>query len=398
MTPEQKQRIDQIKRRLPWHRDKWQKINCGYSIQILTDNQYRTMPATSDDTDFIFNAPKDIEYLIGQLSEAQVLVDRLLDCQEAHLREIDNLNTAQQSAEQRASKAQAERGAQTQIISELMESIADLRKEKNQQISEHKKARRGFAQRASEAEQRAEHFKSERDALQAELSSLKADMFVLNNDMGYTTGVLEDVLKQRDELSASFQIVTCAAKLAQMQADPETFEHNVYTELVDFLLKAVDPNFYSDELAAILKENNELKAQVRFSNFWNEITDDQAFDKARDKYKEILYGIRFINGTGLINDNLADSPSFYDVSMKAAIIFDSGVRMVDYSLKQRDALQAECSALRRGHDKTHQSIDRAIAQLSLKYNDQLFSEHYILRLKTEDIKRAIEILTGEGEA
>lgn len=43
---------------------------------------------------------------------------------------------------------------------------------------------------------------SERDALQAELSGLKADMFVLNNDLGYTTGVLEDVLKQRDALQA----------------------------------------------------------------------------------------------------------------------------------------------------------------------------------------------------
>lgn len=51
-------------------------------------------------------------------------------------------------------------------------------------------------------EQQMQLAQAERDALQAELSSLKADMFVLNNDLGYTTGVLEDVLKQRDALQA----------------------------------------------------------------------------------------------------------------------------------------------------------------------------------------------------
>jgi len=43
-----------------------------------------------------------IKQLMDQLSEAQALADRLLDCQEAHLREINNPNTAQQSAELRA--------------------------------------------------------------------------------------------------------------------------------------------------------------------------------------------------------------------------------------------------------------------------------------------------------
>lgn len=60
----------------------------------------------------------------------------------------------------------------------------------------------GMSQRERELFNQCENLKAERDALQAELSSLKADMFVLNNDMGYTTGVLEDVLKQRDALQA----------------------------------------------------------------------------------------------------------------------------------------------------------------------------------------------------
>jgi DNA repair ATPase RecN len=104
-----------------------------------------------------------IKELMTQLSEAQVLADRLLDCQEAHLREINNLNTAQESAEQRA---------------------------------EH------WQELAAKSHETASQLLAEREALQAELSSLKADMFVLNNDMGYTTGVLEDVLKQREALQA----------------------------------------------------------------------------------------------------------------------------------------------------------------------------------------------------
>ena len=83
-----------------------------------------------------------------------------------------------------------------QLEQDYQNVLAALRDEKNRQISEYQAQAWAMAQRASEAEQRAEHFRAERDALQAELSSLKADMFVLNNDMGYTTGVLEDVLKQ----------------------------------------------------------------------------------------------------------------------------------------------------------------------------------------------------------
>lgn len=121
--------------------------------------------------------PDRIKELMNQLSEAKALADRLLDCQEAHLREIDNLNAAQQSAEQRVSKAQADRDA---LIGVLAES-------------------RKFCELSTK-----NYFEvlKQREALQAELNSLKADMFVLNNDMGYTTGVLEDVLNQRDALQA----------------------------------------------------------------------------------------------------------------------------------------------------------------------------------------------------
>lgn len=42
-------------------------------------------------------------------------------------------------------------------------------------------------------------------------------------------------------------------------------------------------------------------------------------------------------------------------------------------------------------------VDDALVQLRLEYNERLFSEHYVLGLKKEDIARAIEILTGEGE-
>jgi len=89
-----------------------------------------------------------------------------------------------------------------QLEQDYQAVLAALRDEKNRQISEYQAQAWKMAQRANEAEQRAEHFKVERDARQAELSSLKTDMFVLNNDMGYTTGVLEDVLKQRDALQA----------------------------------------------------------------------------------------------------------------------------------------------------------------------------------------------------
>lgn len=42
--------------------------------------------------------------------------------------------------------------------------------------------------------------KAELSALQAELSNLKADMIVVKNDLGYTTGVLQEVIAQRDAL------------------------------------------------------------------------------------------------------------------------------------------------------------------------------------------------------
>lgn len=65
----------------------------------------------------------------------------------------------------------------------------------------------GMSQRERELFNQCENLKAERDALQAELSSLKTDMFVLNNDMGYTTGILDDVLKQRDALRAELEDV-----------------------------------------------------------------------------------------------------------------------------------------------------------------------------------------------
>lgn len=52
-----------------------------------------------------------LEDLRRQLAEGKALTDRLLDCQEAHLREISNLNAAQQSAEKRAEHFRAERDA-----------------------------------------------------------------------------------------------------------------------------------------------------------------------------------------------------------------------------------------------------------------------------------------------
>lgn len=71
--------------------------------------------------------------------------------------------------------------------------LVALKEEKNRQISDYQYQAWQMAQRASKAE-------AERDALQAELSSLKSNMIVLNNDLSYTTGVLEDVLKQRDAM------------------------------------------------------------------------------------------------------------------------------------------------------------------------------------------------------
>lgn len=55
----------------------------------------------------------------------------------------------------------------SQQLEDLRSQLAELRSEKNRQISEYKEAWQGFAQRANAAEQRAEHFKAERDALQA---------------------------------------------------------------------------------------------------------------------------------------------------------------------------------------------------------------------------------------
>lgn len=73
-------------------------------------------------------------------------------------------------------------------------------------------------QKMQQLEQQLAQVAAERDALQAELISLKADMFVLNNDMGYTTGVLEDVLKQRDALQA--RIDWALAALKQVRSVP----------------------------------------------------------------------------------------------------------------------------------------------------------------------------------
>jgi len=127
------------------------------------------------------------------------------------------------TAVNRFQEMRAERDALTQ-------TLADLREEKNREISKYKNDWQGFAQRASEAKQRAEHFKAERDALQAELSSLKADMFVLNNDMAYTTGVLDEVLKQRDALQS--RIDGALAMLDERSGVP--FGSQYYNEEIEF--------------------------------------------------------------------------------------------------------------------------------------------------------------------
>lgn len=73
--------------------------------------------------------------------------------------------------------------------------------------------------------------------------------------------------------------------------------------------------------------------------------------------------------------------------------------VLDDVLKQRDAPQAECDALRRGHDKTHQSIDRALAALSETNKPALGQSFWrALDKMVAAQNRAIEILTGEGEA
>lgn len=134
---------------------------------------------------------QQLEDLRRQLSESQALVDRLLDCQEAHLREINNLNTAQQSAAQRAEHWQ-------DLAAKSHSTASKLLAERDALIGVLAESRK-FCGLSTK-----NYFEvlKQREALQAELSSLKADMFVLNNDMGYTTGVLEDVLNQRDALQA----------------------------------------------------------------------------------------------------------------------------------------------------------------------------------------------------
>lgn len=88
----------------------------------------------------------------------------------------------------------------------------------------------GMSQRERELFNQCENLKAERDALQAELSSLKADMFVLNNDLGYTTGVLEDVLKQRDALQA--RVDGALAMLDEQSGNP--FGSQYYNEEIEF--------------------------------------------------------------------------------------------------------------------------------------------------------------------
>lgn len=65
---------------------------------------------------------------------------------------------------------------------------------------------------------------------------------------------------------------------------------------------------------------------------------------------------------------------------------------------ERDALQAECDALRRGHDKTHQLIDRALAVLTVDricYHFAQRSGNEAKRKLGQSVIDAIEILTGE---
>ena len=75
------------------------------------------------------------------------------------------------------------------------ERLRDGIKDVSAKFSEMEKLRSQFYTEKEQAETALLFANRERDALQSELSSLKADMFLLNNDMDYTTGILEDVLK-----------------------------------------------------------------------------------------------------------------------------------------------------------------------------------------------------------
>lgn len=117
---------------------------------------------------------------------------------------------------QALSEARAENEKLRSLVGESFEAIAhdcEYHKAENTRLregikdiaakfSEMEKLRSQFYTEKEQAETALLFANRERDAMQTELISLKTDMFVLNNDMDYTTGILEDVLKQRDALQA----------------------------------------------------------------------------------------------------------------------------------------------------------------------------------------------------
>lgn len=91
--------------------------------------------------------------------------------------------------------------------------------------------------------------------------------------------------------------------------------------------------------------------------------------------------------------------------MKKGVIEHQSQSTIDYlanklaeAQAERDVLQAECDALRRGHDKIHQRIDRALAALQESKQPALGQSFWRAMDKMVATQNeAIKILTGEGE-
>lgn len=70
--------------------------------------------------------------------------------------------------------------------------------------------------------------------------------------------------------------------------------------------------------------------------------------------------------------------------------------MTPEQLQKMQQLEQQLAQVTAERDALQKRVDGALVHLRLKYNDKVFSTNYILQLQSEDIKRAIKILTGEG--
>jgi len=166
----------------------------------------------------------------------------------------------------------------------------------------------GMSQRERELFNQCENLKAERDALQAELSSLKTDMFVLNNDMGYTTGILDDVLKQRDALRAELEdvdnerinvIADAEAVLRESAKKQDALQARVDGAVMllnNFMLGGKSDDVYDaikiltgdSEKEKILKEfKKKMSHQVELDPEISKILSDNFWDLIEDSQKPI---------------------------------------------------------------------------------------------------------------